>query len=209
MFRNLLESSGGKVDCRHHDFGIDYTVSQNASLYASLLGVFFSQQFGRFDPEDMQDALSKSKLFAELSKRTFQIQSNGVAVYSDPESSVQTAVRFPCTKSQSDSFPLVNHYPTRSEEIMLTDDSEYTYRRLPSLRKGENNTLLLLTWSSTYHDQTLEVLSDWIKLDESLNLYQRLIEDLWLQQTPEEFALILAALLCRERLLLYTMDDTT
>ena len=61
---------------------------------------------------------------------------------------------------------------------MLTDDSEYTYRRLPSLRKRENNILLLLTWSSTYHGHTLEVLSDWIKSDESLNLYQRLIEDL-------------------------------
>ena len=68
LFRSLLESSGSKVDCRQHDFGIDYTVSQNASLCASLLGVFFSQQFGRFDPEDMQGALSKSKLFAELSK---------------------------------------------------------------------------------------------------------------------------------------------
>lgn len=52
------------------------------------------------------------------------------------------------------------------------------------------------------------MLSDWIKSEESLDLYQRLIEDLWLQQTPEEFALTLAALLCRERLLPYTVDDT-
>jgi hypothetical protein len=91
---------------------------------------------------------------------------------------------------------------------MLTEDSEHTYRRLPSLRKEENNILVLLTWSSTYHGQTLEVLSDWMKSEESLDLYQRLIEDLWLQQTPEEFALTLAALLCRERLLPYTVDDT-
>jgi len=41
-----------------------------------------------------------------------------------------------------------------------------------------------------------------------LNLYQRLIENLWLQQTPKEFALILAALLCRERPLPYTKNDT-
>ncbi len=47
-----------------------------------------------------------------------------------------------------------------------------------------------------------------MKSEESLNLYQRLIEDLWLQQTPKEFALTLATLLCRERLLPYTMDDT-
>jgi hypothetical protein len=68
LFRSLLESSGGKVDCRQHDFGINYTTSQNASLCASFLGVFCSRQFGRFDPEEMQGTLSKSKLFAELSK---------------------------------------------------------------------------------------------------------------------------------------------
>ncbi len=55
---------------------------------------------------------------------------------------------------------------------------------------------------------TLEVLSGWIKSEESLNLYQRLIGDLWLEQTPEAYALTLAALLCRERLLPYTLDDT-
>lgn len=68
LFRSLLESSGGKVDCRQHDFRINYTTSQNASLCASLLGVFCSRQFGRFDLEEMQGALSKSKLFAGLSK---------------------------------------------------------------------------------------------------------------------------------------------
>ena len=125
-----------------------------------------------------------------------------------PESSVATAVGFRCTTSRSDSFSLVNHHSTRSEETTLTEDSEHTYRRLPSHRKEENNILVLLIWSSTYHGQTLEVLSDWIKSEESLNLYQRLIEDLWLQQTPEEFALTLAALLCRERLLPCTVDDT-
>lgn len=91
---------------------------------------------------------------------------------------------------------------------MLTEDSEHTYRRFPSLRKQENNLLVLLSWSSKYHGQTLEVLSDWIKSEHSLHLYQQLIEDLWLEQTPEEFALNLAALLCRERLLPYAMDDT-
>jgi hypothetical protein len=54
---------------------------------------------------------------------------------------------------------------------MLTEDSVQTYGRLPSLRKEKNNILVLLTWSSTYHGQTLEVLSDWIKSKESLNLY--------------------------------------
>ena len=95
-----------------------------------------------------------------------------------PESSVTTAVRFRCTTSRSDISLLINHYPTPSEETILTEDSEHTYGRLPSLQKAENNILVLLIWSSTYHGQTLEVLSDWIKSEESLNLYQRLIRDL-------------------------------
>jgi len=45
-----------------------YTTSQNASLCASFLGILCSRQFGRFDPEEMQGALSKSILFAELPK---------------------------------------------------------------------------------------------------------------------------------------------
>ena len=65
---------------------------------------------------------------------------------------------------------------------------------------------MLLTWSSTYRGQTLEVLSGWIQSEEGETLYQRLIEDLLLPQTLEEFALTLAALLCRERLFPYTVD---
>ncbi len=68
LFRSFLEFSDGKVDCRQHNFGMDYTTSQNASLCASFLGISCSSQFGRFDPEEMQGALSKSKLFAEHSK---------------------------------------------------------------------------------------------------------------------------------------------
>jgi len=68
LFRSLLEFSGGRVDCRQHDFGINYTTGQNASLCASFLGIVCSRQFGRFDPEEMQGTLSKSKLFAEHSK---------------------------------------------------------------------------------------------------------------------------------------------
>lgn len=80
-------------------------------------------------------------------------------------------------------------------------DSEHIYHRFSSLQRQENNILLLLIWSFIYHDQTLEVLSDWVKFEESLNLYQRLIKNLSLQQTIEDFALALTALLCRERLL--------
>jgi hypothetical protein len=52
------------------------------------------------------------------------------------------------------------------------------------------------------------VLRHWVGLKESLQVYQQLIDDLWIQQTPEEFALTLAALLGRKRLLLHSEDDT-
>ena len=68
LFRTLLESSGGKLGCRQHNFGINYTTRQNASLCANLLGVSCSRQFGRFDPKEMQSAPSKSKLFRAVSK---------------------------------------------------------------------------------------------------------------------------------------------
>ena len=68
---------------------------------------------------------------------------------------------------------------------------------------------MLLTWRSAYHGQTLEVLSDWIKSEESLDLYQRLIKDIWLPQTPEQYGLTLIALWCREGLLPYSTDETT
>lgn len=127
----------------------------------------------------------------------------------DLESIVATSVQFENTTSRSNSFSLVNYHFTQSEEIMLTKDNEHIYCQLSSLRKEKNNILVLLTWSSTYHDQTLEVLSDWIISKESLNLYQRLIEKLWLEQTSKAFALTLATLLCRERLLSYIVNDIT
>lgn len=91
---------------------------------------------------------------------------------------------------------------------MLTGDSEQVYRRRPSIRKPENNILLFLTWNSTYQGQTLRVLSEWMRSEESVRLCQQLIEDLWAQKTIEELGLTLAALLCRERLLPYTKSDS-
>ena len=58
------------------------------------------------------------------------------------------------------------------------------------------------------HSQTLEALRHWVGSEEGLRLYQKLIDDLWLQQTPEEFTLTLAALLSRERLLVNSKNNT-
>ena len=86
--------------------------------------------------------------------------------------------------------------------------NEHTYHRCSSLRKPENNVLLLLTWSSIIHDRSLRVLSEWASSGNALNLCQRLVKDFQNFQAPEQLALILAALLCHGRLLFYTSDDT-
>ena len=90
---------------------------------------------------------------------------------------------------------------------MLTENSENIYRQLPSLRKDYNNILLFLSLSHKYHGQTLEVLSNWVQSKENLDLCQTLVSGLRLPQSPEDFMLTLVALLCRERLLPYTMND--
>ena len=66
---------------------------------------------------------------------------------------------------------------------------------------------MFLTWSWIYNKQTVKQLSEWIKSEESFNLFWRLIEDLRTRRILEEFMLTLAALLCRERLLLYAADE--
>jgi len=98
--------------------------------------------------------VSRKLLGIMLSKLRLARANNG------PESSVATAVRFRYTTNRLDSFPLVNYNPTYDKETVLTKNNKHTYRQLLSLRKEENNIFMLLIWSSTYHNQTLEVLSD-------------------------------------------------
>ena len=67
LFQRFLEFSGGEVDYQRYGLNPDYTTPQNASLCARFLGVPTSHCFGRFDPQKMQDALLKSKLFIKTS----------------------------------------------------------------------------------------------------------------------------------------------
>jgi len=92
--------------------------------------------------------------------------------------------------------------------VTLMGASEHTYHRCPSLRKPENNILLLLTWSSMIHGRPLRVLSEWASSGDTSNLCQRLVVDFQNSQEPEQLVLILATLLCHGRLLPYTSDDT-
>jgi len=94
-------------------------------------------------------------------------------------------------------------------KLTLKGDSESFYRRRPSLRKPESNVRLLLTWSFMPHGHTFEALRHWVGSEEGLSLYQRLIDDLRFQQTLQDVALTLGALLSWERLLVHSEDHTT
>lgn len=66
LVRALLELSGSRVDLLQHGFAKEYTVSENADLYASVLGITKTKQFGNFDSEEMRNTLSKSPVFSGL-----------------------------------------------------------------------------------------------------------------------------------------------
>ena len=53
----------------------------------------------------------------------------------------------------------------------------------------------------------LQVLSEWVALDDGMSLYQRLTRDIQDSRTTEQLALTLAASLCHRRLL-YSSNDT-
>jgi hypothetical protein len=66
LVRALLELSGGRVDIQQHGFAGEYTASENADLYASVLGIIRTKQFGDFDSEEIRNTLSKSPVFSGM-----------------------------------------------------------------------------------------------------------------------------------------------
>jgi len=69
------------------------------------------------------------------------------------------------------------------------------YRQQPSLNKLDNNTLVLLLWSSMTSDVP-QALRKWAASDNGLNLRQRFLKDIQESQTTEQLALTLTAWLC-------------
>ncbi len=65
LARGLLEFSGGREECQQHALNQDYTVNDNANTIGLSIGITGINQFGIFDPKEMHNALSKSKVFAE------------------------------------------------------------------------------------------------------------------------------------------------
>ena len=66
LLRALLELSGGRVDCRQHGFAEEYMASENADLYASLLGITRTRQFGDLNSEKVYNELLKSPVFSGM-----------------------------------------------------------------------------------------------------------------------------------------------
>lgn len=92
---------------------------------------------------------------------------------------------------------------------MMTLYSDDFHEVFPALQATKNNISVLLTLSPAYHGQTLVVLCDWIRSEESKALYQQLLQDVCQEQAVENYALTLAALLSRELLLPTKMIDGT
>ena len=65
LVRGLFELSGDIVDCRQHALDQEYTFSDNLNLYMVLVGVIGTNRFEDFDPEEMNNALLKSKVFVK------------------------------------------------------------------------------------------------------------------------------------------------
>ncbi len=64
LARALLEFSGGIINLLQRRFAAEYTASDNANLFASILAMTRTSQFGKFDATEMCNTLSRSKLFS-------------------------------------------------------------------------------------------------------------------------------------------------
>ena len=65
LVRALLELSSGRVDLQQHEFAKEYTLSDNADLYATVLGITRERTFGDSDSEQIYKELSESPVFSE------------------------------------------------------------------------------------------------------------------------------------------------
>ena len=63
LFRALLEFSNGRVDVRQHRFAQEYTASEHANLYASVLNIVRTKHFGDYNLDEMCNTLSTSPAF--------------------------------------------------------------------------------------------------------------------------------------------------
>ena len=89
--------------------------------------------------------------------------------------------------------------------MALTRNSGHAYTLFPSLRKPENNSALLVVWSSelsssTEHYSPLAVLCEWATSEEGRQLYERMVDSLQEATNMEQLALTIAYLITYRRL---------
>jgi len=65
LIRALLKFSGGRVDVQQHGFAQEYTIRDNADLYASVLGITREKMFGDSNSEQIDKELLRSSVFLE------------------------------------------------------------------------------------------------------------------------------------------------
>jgi hypothetical protein len=104
-------------------------------------------------------------------------------------------------------MPICNFPPRVYRVIILMRSSSHTYHTIPPLRKPENNTLLLLTWT-VVSDHQLDVLRAWADSEDGRNLYKQLAKHIQRSQSVEQLALTIAALMRYQRLLPDRLDDS-
>ncbi len=73
LVRLLLEFSGGREDFKQHKFDKEFTANENANLCCDLLGITGSNSFGRFNTQDILNALSTSRVFTGNDLQTINI----------------------------------------------------------------------------------------------------------------------------------------
>lgn len=100
------------------------------------------------------------------------------------------------------------HFFHKVEDCSAHWSSESIYVQLLSLRRSENNILLLLIWSSECTDWALEALYAWTILQDDLQTFHNLIQQISLLKEFIEMTLALITLVTLVRLSIYWLRTT-
>jgi hypothetical protein len=73
LLRHLCEFVSRKRDSRQHNIDPQYTATDNANIYGSVVGINGLKPFMIFDSQKILDALSKSPLFPDETLHTLDV----------------------------------------------------------------------------------------------------------------------------------------
>ncbi|KAG9229879.1 hypothetical protein BJ875DRAFT_521732 [Amylocarpus encephaloides] len=200
LVRRLLILAGGPADSPRVKLDPKYTAMENLNLYGSLVGITGSHQFGPFDSRPLHKALSESRVSAngdcmlDIASLTCQMMASLPIGFPPGHLNLPVPLLYGLGTGQID-------------EIRRLID--LIYHKQPSLRRPENNVLVLLVWSSMVRRQPHRALGEWVASTDGWKLHDRLVEEMQDPQPTERLAFMLAALLCFQRLLPESSHDPT